>query len=58
MTETATVSAERVADGRVRILSELRKVIVCQDDVVAEVLTAVPTPATVAAARPGAERGR
>jgi MoxR-like ATPase len=39
----ATVSAERVADGRERILRELRKVIVGQDEVVEEVLIALFT---------------
>src|SRR3954454_6330032 len=39
----ATVSAERVAAGRERILTELRKVIVGQDDVVEQVLIALFT---------------
>src|SRR4249919_2867338 len=39
----ATMSAERVADGRARILGELRKVIVGQDDVVEQVLIALFT---------------
>jgi MoxR-like ATPase len=39
----ATVSAEKVADGRERILSELRKVIVGQDAVVEQVLIALFT---------------
>ena len=39
----ATVSAEKVADGRERILNELRKVIVGQDDVVDHVLIALFT---------------
>ena len=39
----ATVSAEKVAAGRERILSELRKVIVGQDDVVEQVLIALFT---------------
>jgi MoxR-like ATPase len=39
----ATVSAERVAEGRERILSELRKVIVGQDEVVEQVLIALFT---------------
>ena len=39
----ATVSAERVAEGRDRILHELRKVIVGQDEVVEQVLIAVFT---------------
>ncbi len=38
-----TLSAERVAEGRERILTELRKVIVGQDEVVEEVLTALFT---------------
>jgi MoxR-like ATPase len=39
----ATASAERVAEGRQRILTELRKVIVGQDDVVEQVLIALFT---------------
>src|SRR5215475_6771935 len=39
----ATVSAEKVAGGRERILTELRKVIVGQDDVVEQVLIALFT---------------
>src|SRR4249919_2463617 len=39
----ATMSAERVAEGRERILTELRKVIVGQDEVVEQVLTALFT---------------
>src|SRR4051794_2437438 len=39
----ATVSAEKVAEGRARILGELRKVIVGQDDVVEQVLIALFT---------------
>src|SRR5437588_9586887 len=39
----ATVSAERVAEGRERILRELRKVIVGQDEVVEQVLIALFT---------------
>ena len=39
----ATVSAERVAEGRDRILRELRKVIVGQDEVVEQVLIALFT---------------
>src|SRR5919197_2006175 len=39
----ATVSAEKVADGRERILNELRKVIVGQDEVVEQVLIALFT---------------
>src|SRR5690349_93810 len=38
-----TVSAERVGEGRERILAELRKVIVGQDDVVDQVLVALFT---------------
>jgi len=40
---TSNVSAERVAEGRQRILAELRKVIVGQDDVVEQVLVALFT---------------
>src|SRR5256885_5293185 len=39
----ATASAEKVAEGREKILSELRKVIVGQDEVVEEVLIALFT---------------
>src|SRR5438270_1856120 len=39
----ATVGAERVAEGRERILAELRKVIVGQDEVVEQVLIALFT---------------
>src|SRR6476659_10353038 len=39
----AAVSAEKVAEGRERILTELRKVIVGQDDVVEQVLIALFT---------------
>jgi MoxR-like ATPase len=39
----ASVSAEKVAEGRERILTELRKVIVGQDDVVEQVLIALFT---------------
>jgi len=39
----ATVSAEKVAEGRERILAELRKVIVGQDEVVEQVLIALFT---------------
>src|ERR671926_725173 len=39
----ATVSAEKVAEGRERILGELRKVIVGQDEVVEQVLIALFT---------------
>jgi MoxR-like ATPase len=38
-----TLTAERVAEGRERILTELRKVIVGQDEVVEQVLTALFT---------------
>jgi MoxR-like ATPase len=41
--DAVTVSAERVAEGRARIVSELRKVIVGQDEVVEEVLIALFT---------------
>jgi MoxR-like ATPase len=41
--DTATVSAERVAEGRERILTELRKVIVGQDEAVEQVLIALFT---------------
>jgi MoxR-like ATPase len=43
LTDTIADSAERVADGRERILTELRKVIVGQDDVVEQVLIALFT---------------
>ncbi len=39
----ATVSAEKVAEGRDRILTELRKVIVGQDEIIDEVLIALFT---------------
>ena len=39
----ATVSADKVAQGRERILTELRKVIVGQDEVVEQVLIALFT---------------
>src|SRR5436190_12627650 len=39
----ATISAERVTEGRSRILTELRKIIVGQDDVVEQVLIALFT---------------
>jgi MoxR-like ATPase len=42
-TSAATVGAERVADGRERILNELRKVIIGQDAVVEQVLIALFT---------------
>jgi MoxR-like ATPase len=41
--QVATVSAEKVAEGRERILAELRKVIVGQDEVVEQVLIALFT---------------
>src|SRR4026207_1157309 len=41
--EESTVSAERVAEGRDQILTELRKVIVGQDEVVEQVLIALFT---------------
>jgi MoxR-like ATPase len=41
--EAATVSAQKVAEGRERILAELRKVIVGQDDVIEQVLIALFT---------------
>src|SRR5215213_4382641 len=41
--DAVSVSAERVAEGRERILSELRKVIVGQDEVVDQVLIALFT---------------
>src|SRR3989440_5713163 len=41
--DVATVSAERVQEGRTRILTELRKVIVGQDEVVDQVLMALFT---------------
>jgi MoxR-like ATPase len=40
---SVTVGAERVAEGRARILAELRKIIVGQDEVVEEVLIALFT---------------
>jgi MoxR-like ATPase len=43
VTDAATVGAERVAEGRERILAELRKVIVGQDEVVEQVLIALFT---------------
>jgi MoxR-like ATPase len=43
MESVATVSADRVAQGRDRILAELRKVIVGQDEVVEQVLIALFT---------------
>src|SRR6266851_1818622 len=43
MDSVATVGAERVAEGRERILRELRKVIVGQDEVVEQVLIALFT---------------
>ena len=41
LSNIATINAERVAEGRERILAELRKVIVGQDDVVEQVLIAL-----------------
>jgi MoxR-like ATPase len=41
--DAATVSAEKVSEGRERILAELRKVIIGQDDVVEQVLIALFT---------------
>jgi MoxR-like ATPase len=41
--DVGTVSAEQVAEGRERILGELRKIIVGQDDVVEQVLIALFT---------------
>jgi MoxR-like ATPase len=41
--DAVSVSAERVAEGRQRILSELRKVIIGQDEVVEQVLLALFT---------------
>jgi MoxR-like ATPase len=43
LSETAAVGAERMAEGRDRILGELRKVIVGQDEVVDQVLIALFT---------------
>ena len=43
VTPAATVSADRVAEGRDRILAELRKVIIGQDEVVEQVLIALFT---------------
>ena len=43
MDVATTVSPEKVAQGRVRILAELRKVIVGQDDVIEQVLIALFT---------------
>ena len=43
LSNATTASAERVAEGRERILTELRKVIVGQDDVVEHVLIALFT---------------
>src|SRR6195952_2058848 len=43
LSHAVTIGAERVAEGRERILSELRKVIVGQDDVVEQVLIALFT---------------
>ena len=41
--DVATVSADRVAEGRERILAELRKVIIGQDEVIEQVLIALFT---------------
>src|SRR5688572_6681518 len=41
--DTTTLGAEKVAEGRERILAELRKVIVGQDDVVEHVMIALVT---------------
>ena len=43
MEHVATVSADKVAEGRERILAELRKVIIGQDDVLEQVLIALFT---------------
>ena len=43
LSHAVTIGAERVAEGRERILAELRKVIVGQDDVVEQVLIALFT---------------
>jgi MoxR-like ATPase len=43
LSEAATIGAERFAEGRARILTELRKVIVGQDEVVDQVLIALFT---------------
>jgi MoxR-like ATPase len=43
LSDAVTIGAERVAEGRERILAELRKVIVGQDDVVEQVLIALFT---------------
>ncbi|HEY2905955.1 MAG TPA: AAA family ATPase [Vicinamibacterales bacterium] len=43
MEDVATVSADRVAEGRDRILAELRKVIIGQDEVLEQVLIALFT---------------
>jgi MoxR-like ATPase len=43
VTREATVGADRVAEGRERILAELRKVIVGQDEVIEQVLIALFT---------------
>jgi MoxR-like ATPase len=43
LTDAATFSAEKVAEGRARILAELRKVIVGQDEVIEQVLIALFT---------------
>ena len=43
LSNAPAAGAERVAEGRERILTELRKVIVGQDDVVEQVLIALFT---------------
>ena len=43
LSSSSTISADRVAEGRERILVELRKVIVGQDDVIEQVLIALFT---------------
>ena len=43
MSDAATLSVERVAEGRERILTELRKVIVGQDEILEQVLIALFT---------------
>ena len=43
LTDAATISAGSVADGRARIIAELRKVIVGQDEVIEQVLIALFT---------------
>src|SRR6266516_936381 len=43
LTDTATISADKVEEGRERILAQLRKVIVGQDEVIEQVLIALFT---------------